>query len=239
MDGHGCRLPLALFGVLAFTVPCLTGPAGASAQSLGFEPRSLDGGGNNVARPTLGQRRHAVPRESRPPPYGDGSSTMRSGPNARLDQQPDLQRRRPERLLRARVTQWAWTWGQFLDHTFGLATDRAETRPPSPSTPTIRSRRSRNDLGVDRRSRATPAAAGHRRRARPRSRSTRVSSLHRRLGRVRRHPAAPGVAARGAGRRRPGQQRRHAAAAATATCRARDRPRRCRDRAGDGSRRAR
>jgi hypothetical protein len=37
--------------------------------------------------------------------------------------EPHHQRRPQERVLRARISQWTWVWGQFLDHTFGLRND--------------------------------------------------------------------------------------------------------------------
>jgi hypothetical protein len=144
MDVHGCRLPHALLlGVLALTVPCLVSGE-AAASPLGFEPRTLDGSANNRSRPDLG--RSGTPyRRLAPAAYGDGASAIRSGPNARYVSNRVFSDLGQNVFSRRGVTQWAWTWGQFMDHTIGLAQDGTE-KTPIPTDATDPLERFRNDL---------------------------------------------------------------------------------------------
>ena len=80
--------------ILGLTVS-LPSAAGTNPVAL----RSLDGSGNNVAHPDWGQMGTQYLRVAAPN-YGDGIKTMVSGPAVAVHQQPHLQRRRPESLLR-------------------------------------------------------------------------------------------------------------------------------------------
>ena len=87
--------------------------------ALGFEVQSLDGSGNNVANPTWGKVGTIYPRLA-PARYADGKGTPVSGPNVRSISNRIFQDIGQNIFSEHRVTQWGWTWGQFLDHTFGL-----------------------------------------------------------------------------------------------------------------------
>jgi hypothetical protein len=90
-----------------------------SAQATtGFAIESLDGSGNNVNHPTWGEAGLAYARQGTAH-YADGISTPESGPNARFISNRVMQDESLDIFSERRVTQWGWTWGQFLDHTFG------------------------------------------------------------------------------------------------------------------------
>jgi hypothetical protein len=105
-------LPLVIVQVLAL----------AAAKSAGwpdFEVASLDGRGNNRVHPEWGRAGANYLRVA-PAHYADGTGVPVAGPNARYLSNRvfnDVE----QNLYSARgVSQWATTWGQFVDHTFGL-----------------------------------------------------------------------------------------------------------------------
>jgi hypothetical protein len=122
---------LAASGLAAATVTVLLGP-GALAGShrnhrltpaaATFEVESLDGTGNNQANPTWGKAGTNYSRVAAAN-YADGHSAMVTGPNVRYVSNRVFQDLGQNIFDEHRVTQWGWTWGQFLDHTFGLAAD--------------------------------------------------------------------------------------------------------------------
>jgi len=117
------RREVVLLTTVALLAASVTLLAGHGAQaSLGFEPESLNGSGNNQANPTWGQAGTNYIRVA-PARYADGHSAMVAGPNVRYVSNRVFQDLGQNVFSEHRVTQWGWTWGQFLDHTFGLAAD--------------------------------------------------------------------------------------------------------------------
>src|SRR5215208_4862655 len=114
------RMAALVWGV-AFTTALGT-PANA------FEARSLDGSGNNRAHPTWGQVGTQYTRVAAPA-YADGAGAQPSGPNARYVSNRVFDDLAQNIFSERGVSQWAWTWGQFMDHTFGLAAESQEKRP--------------------------------------------------------------------------------------------------------------
>ncbi|GIH10228.1 hypothetical protein Rhe02_82950 [Rhizocola hellebori] len=113
-----------LIGIVAAATVAATVSAMPAAQAaVPFPVASLDGGGNNVANPTWGQSNRPYPRVA-PVAYGDNVGSPQTGPNARYVSNRIFGDTNQNVFSERRVTQWGWTWGQFLDHTFGL---RAET----------------------------------------------------------------------------------------------------------------
>ncbi len=108
----------------ALAIAIAGGPNAGAA--LGFEVQSLDGSGNNVAHPTWGKSGTIYPRIA-PARYADGRSAVVAGPNARAVSNRVFQDVSQNIFSEHRVTQWGWTWGQFLDHTFGLVQSGTET----------------------------------------------------------------------------------------------------------------
>lgn len=93
--------------------------SGAAEASAGFEYQSLDGSGNNRAHPDWGKAGGAYSRVG-PAHYTDGVGAPFSGLNARYISNRVFNDA-GQRLSSPRgVSQWATTWGQFVDHTFGL-----------------------------------------------------------------------------------------------------------------------
>jgi hypothetical protein len=90
-----------------------------ASAALGFEVQSLDGSGNNKAHPEWGKAGQPYPRVTAAR-YADGRSQPVSGPNARFISNRVFQDLGQNVFSEHRATQWLWTWGQFLDHTFGL-----------------------------------------------------------------------------------------------------------------------
>jgi Animal haem peroxidase len=94
--------------------------AGAARPALRFQPRSLDGTANNLAHPTWGAVGSDYQRLA-PARYADGIGTMASGPDPRHISNRIFNSLGVDLFSERNVSQWAWVWGQFLDHTFGLA----------------------------------------------------------------------------------------------------------------------
>ncbi|HEY7225572.1 MAG TPA: peroxidase family protein [Micromonosporaceae bacterium] len=95
-------------------------PARGSALDFPIEP--IDGRGNNATHPTWGASGQPYLRVA-PALYADGIGTPVSGPNARYVSNRVMNDLGQNVFSERRVSQWGWTWGQFLDHTFGLAAD--------------------------------------------------------------------------------------------------------------------
>jgi hypothetical protein len=108
-----------LAGVLVASV--LIGTQHANAAVLdGFGIETLNGAGNNVAHPTWGQTNTPYSRVA-PARFADGRSQMVAAPNSRAISNRIFNDSAQNIFSEGRITQWGWTWGQFLDHTFGLA----------------------------------------------------------------------------------------------------------------------
>jgi hypothetical protein len=119
------RTVLATVAALAAgTVTTVVATQGAEA-AVPFPVENLDGSQNNAAHPTWGQIGQQYPRVA-PAVYQDGIGAMQTGPNVRYISNRIIQDNNTNVFSERRVTQWGWTWGQFLDHTFGL---REETGP--------------------------------------------------------------------------------------------------------------
>lgn len=119
---------------------------GRGAASFVFEVRSLDGRGNNRANPAWGAATLPYRRVS-PAAYADATGSMPGGPRPRYVSNRVFNDT-SQNLFSARgVTQWAAVWGQFLDHTFGLARAGSES-VPIPFDPDDPLEAFTNDLGT-------------------------------------------------------------------------------------------
>jgi Animal haem peroxidase len=110
--------------ILLVTLLVVTGPAGMAAAQpgehlAGFEIQSLDGRGNNRAHPDWGQAGTNYLRVA-PAHYADGAGTPVGGPNTRYLSNRIFNDVEQNLFSERGISQWATTWGQFLDHTFGL-----------------------------------------------------------------------------------------------------------------------
>ena len=130
----------------------------ATGTSRAASNRSLDGRGNNVRHPDWGRAGTQYLRLA-PPAYADGISAMEPGPSPRYISNRIFNDLGQNIFSENDVTQWAWAWGQFIDHDIGL---RNET--PGESAPIAFNSRDtlesfKNDLGrID--FARTPAAPG-------------------------------------------------------------------------------
>ncbi len=117
---HNSTLIIGTVTLLAAGLGAAASPAYADAQALPGEIQSLDGGGNNLTHPDWGQLGLPYSRVGAPV-YADGRSAMVTGPNSRWISNRAINDVGQNTFSENGVTQWGWTWGQFLDHTFGLA----------------------------------------------------------------------------------------------------------------------
>lgn len=102
--------------------------ADVSTLAVPFTVQSLDGAGNNAANPTWGQANQPYSRVAAAR-YADGRSQPVSGPNSRYISNRIFNDVAQNVFSERQVTAWGWTWGQFLDHTFGLRLGRSPGDP--------------------------------------------------------------------------------------------------------------
>jgi hypothetical protein len=88
--------------------------------------RSVDGRGNNERHPEWGKANTQYIRVGRAN-YADGKSQMVSGPPARYISNRVFNDVNQNIFSENGVTQFAWTWGQFMDHDLGLRDERPDT----------------------------------------------------------------------------------------------------------------
>jgi len=81
--------------------------------------RTLDGSANNRRHPDWGRAGTPYTRVA-PASYADGVGAMVAGPEPRYVSNRIFNDRGQNLFSENGVTQWGFTWGQFLDHTFGL-----------------------------------------------------------------------------------------------------------------------
>jgi peroxidase len=90
--------------------------------------RTLDGSGNNAQHPEWGAVGSTYARVA-PAAYADGVARMAGGPPARYVSNRIFNDLAQNLFSENGVTQWTFTWGQFLDHTFGLRQTDGERAP--------------------------------------------------------------------------------------------------------------
>jgi hypothetical protein len=107
------------------------GGARQSRPDVLGEIRSLDGSGNNVDNADWGQAYTPYSREA-PANYADGVLSMTDGPDPRYVSNRIFNDLSQNLFSKNGVTQWAFVWGQFLDHTFGLREAEGGEAAPIP-----------------------------------------------------------------------------------------------------------
>jgi hypothetical protein len=122
---HRRRLITACYAGAAVAALAHAGIAGAdivpgNMAFPAFEARSLDGSANNPRHPAWGAAGSAYQRIA-PAAYADGVSTQRHGPNARYVSNRIFNDVGQNIFSERNMSQWGWVWGQFIDHTLGLA----------------------------------------------------------------------------------------------------------------------
>jgi len=112
------RRPIYLAAALMLGFASFVGQLPSQA-AVPFPIQSLNGSGNNVANPTWGQAGTNYSRVAAAR-YADGRSQPVAGPNSRYVSNRVFNDTSQNIFSERAVTQWGFTWGQFLDHTFGL-----------------------------------------------------------------------------------------------------------------------
>src|SRR4051812_9651229 len=102
---------VAIAGLSAATVVVSNAPAAQAA--LPFEVENLNGSGNNIAHPDWGQANKPYLRLGAAR-YADGIGAPVSGPNARTLSNRVFSDHHQNVFSESGVSQWGWTWGQFL-----------------------------------------------------------------------------------------------------------------------------
>jgi hypothetical protein len=121
---------LAVLALTGLAVLYPAGQASAAGTSFSFAPESLNGAGNNLAHPSWGEA-GSIYRRLTAPRYADGIGKMVSGPSPRYISNRIFNSLGVDLFSARYVSQWGWVWGQFLDHTFGLAKS-GTTQAPIP-----------------------------------------------------------------------------------------------------------
>jgi hypothetical protein len=121
-----------LCAVLIGTAATPAGAGGAQAGML-FEIQSLDGSGNNRLHTEWGEAQTNYQRIA-PANYADGRSAPVDGPDSRYVSNRIFNDAKGEGdnqniFSESQVNQWGWVWGQFVDHTIGLAQGRGPGDP--------------------------------------------------------------------------------------------------------------
>ena len=124
---RGLRFTLVGLALLA-SAPQAQAAARHGRAPLQLEARSLDGAGNNRAHPAWGQAGTPYQRIA-PARYADGAAAQAPGPSPRYVSNRIFNDLGQNLFSERGVSQWVWTWGQFMDHTFGLAQDGGESSP--------------------------------------------------------------------------------------------------------------
>src|SRR5919198_894974 len=133
-------------------------PSSSAAVPSATLRRTLDGSANNVAHPDWGRAGTPYLRVA-PARYADGRSAMVGGPAPRYVSNRIFNDLSQNLFSENGISQMGWTWGQFLDHTFGLRDETPAERAPIPFSAGDPLEQFRNDLGVIDFSR-TPASPG-------------------------------------------------------------------------------
>jgi len=91
--------------------------------------RTLDGSGNNVRHPDWGAIGSQYLRVA-PANYADGIGRPVAGPNTRYISNRIFNDVGQNLFSENDVSQWVWTWGQFMDHVFGLRDETPAENAP-------------------------------------------------------------------------------------------------------------
>ncbi len=92
----------------------------------GLALESLNGSGNNLLHSSWGRAGTNYSRVA-PPEYADGKGAPQRGPNSRYISNRIFNDVHQNLFSERGVTQWGFTWGQFIDHTIGLRAQGKES----------------------------------------------------------------------------------------------------------------
>jgi hypothetical protein len=106
----------------------------AVSQLVVRSQRALDGFGNNLDLPGLGQAGTQYSRVA-PANYADGVGSMVAGPPPRFISNRIFNDNGQNLFSENDVSQWGWVWGQFIDHDIGLRDESLPAADQRRSTP--------------------------------------------------------------------------------------------------------
>src|SRR2546422_2706284 len=112
------------------TVVLLAHPVQPGA-AMSIAVRTLDGSGNNARHVDWGSANTQYLRVG-PTGYADGLGAMVGGPSARYVSDRIFNDLGQNLFSENGVSQWAWAWGQFMDHDFGLRDETPAESAPIP-----------------------------------------------------------------------------------------------------------
>src|SRR5438270_9311998 len=123
------QLAVTIAHALVVSTVIVLAHTGAPGEAMTIAARTLDGSGNNARH---GDWRRANTRYLRVGPvrYADGLGAMVGGPAARYVSDRIFNDSGQNLFSENGVTQWAWAWGQFMDHDFGLRDETAAESAP-------------------------------------------------------------------------------------------------------------
>jgi hypothetical protein len=146
--------------MVAITAVAVATAVGGTSSNAAVLPtlRTLDGSGNNVAHPDWGKAGAQYTRVAKPN-YADGVAKMVGGPPTRYISNRIFNDVGQNLFSERGISQWGWTWGQFMDHDFGLRDETPAESGPIAWSASDPLEAFRNDLGAIDFAR-TPAAPG-------------------------------------------------------------------------------
>jgi hypothetical protein len=118
-----CTALVLLFSIIVLTVT--SSPASASS----FLIRTLDGHGNNPFHSDWGRANTLYLRVAATN-YPDHIGSMAGGPSVRYISNRVFNDTGQNIFSENALTQWAWVWGQFMDHDFGLRDETPGEKAP-------------------------------------------------------------------------------------------------------------
>ena len=113
------RVRVVLLAMLVLTTVVLVGVPSDTQAGFSIDPRTLDGRDNNPRHPAWGQAGTQYLRVAAPN-YADGVGRMVSGPPARYISNRVFNDVGQNLFSENGISQWGWSWGQFVDHDIGL-----------------------------------------------------------------------------------------------------------------------
>ncbi len=122
------RRRAGLVAMLAALLACCIAAAPALAGGsppVSFEVEALNGSNNNLLHPGWGESGQDYLRLA-PARYADGASEMESGPNPRYISNRIFNSGGQDLFSPRNLSQWAWVWGQYVDHSIGKAEEGTE-----------------------------------------------------------------------------------------------------------------
>src|SRR3954451_20745010 len=158
-------------GVLWAASTAASDGGGVVRRASGVEWRTLDGSANDLAHPNWGRSGTPYVRVANPA-YADGVAAMAAGPSPRYISNRVFNDTGQNVFSEHRLSQWAWIWGQFVDHTIGLRDPRPGEQAALPFDTNDPLERFRDDRG------ATASPARSRRRDGDRSGDTARAGQH-------------------------------------------------------------